>query len=159
MRSDIFTKYHESIYCDYHSFPKPPRAGGFGGTCSITACRTNRHELQSDRSNASSMNATYLCFLFQFHLSFGVCHVCVLYFFVCICQVCGPVVFLHSQPFSPCGYVSESTSGLFPASRLRGVASNHQGSIFLQNKRMIYLTFLLIFPPNTFTPDIRMYRM
>lgn len=64
------------------------------------------------RSYALKQNMAYLCFLSRVHLSFGACHVCDLYFSVYICRVCAPVVFPHSQPFSPCGNATHFTSGL-----------------------------------------------
>lgn len=50
-------------------------------------------------NNTRTLNEPYLCFLFQFHLSFGVCHVCGLYFSVYTPQICGPAFVPHWQPY------------------------------------------------------------
>lgn len=62
-----------------------------------------QHSQQLSLDNTSSLNTAHLCYLSRFHLSSGACHFCGPYFSVCICRVCGPVVFPRSQPFSPCG--------------------------------------------------------
>lgn len=49
-------------------------------------------------NNTATLNAPYLCFPFQFHLSFGVCHVCGLYFSVYTLRVCGRAEVPHWQP-------------------------------------------------------------